>query len=955
MAQNSTQALLTPLKLLSVLLVASIVCAPTLAAPGGMGGGMSQGGPPPEEKKKSTVDPVTSQFVLPERLDVEQQRARERSETPGVLRAATANSNLVYEIRVDATKRVDADAVLPHISSRVDKPVDRAAIAADIRQIYKMGFFRAIEVLEEKGQNDAILLTYKLYGKPIIFESIVEGASIVDDDDITELLTIQKNHVADTPRILLELEKIKELYIEKGFFLANIAYELRPVTQEMFEDKPDETSIFGEEKSIKFYGDKLFSDDLVQLVILVDENSKVRIDDIHFIGNERLSSKTIKEHMRTRPAHPLGALTNWGNFNQEAFDIDGFLIQQLYQDHGFLEVQVGKPRVMLSPDQSRLTIFIPIIEGEQFHVGNVNIKVPKLPGGEIEGMTQERLNEMVELHHGDMFNRTKIARSLMALTDYFQNEGYAYANVNPYTKVDEAKRIVDIDIEIEPGDQIIIERINIDGNSKTMDEVIRREMRVYEGELFSSSMLRLSEMRINQLGYFETVKLSQRAGETPDKIVLDVVVEEKRTGQIQFGGGYASGGEGFMLQTQISQQNLFGRGQTLSAQVQWSAMRRIFDIKFVDPYAIDLGDDAIAFAFSAYNMSRNMGSFERDASGGDFTFGLTIGKPFVKFSNRWLKTASKTWQDYVPDFDNFKLFLTLNGERVVISDTSIGILLSDLHLGQPRYTTAFRMTLQFDQRNNRMMASRGYFWELQGEVATKYLGSSLLAKAENYFIDNSSRTGMEAGPWYLQQQAGTNDFFRLNHNVRFYYSIGGDEWWKNIVFKANFNLGYIKSFGDELVFENYMLGGIGTIRGYGYRSIGPVALLRSDTYAGAMQSFVVGGNKQFYMNVEMEFPVLRALGLSGVAFLDAGNVFGIDEHWFYVGDQSNSHAERWDAARDLPFGLFLSAGFGIRWASPFGLVRIELGFPVFRRPINTPGAESGDQVYQIEFNIGPSF
>lgn len=956
MAQNSTQTPASLLKLLSVLLVTSIVCTPILAGPAGMGSGaMPSGGMGSEEKEKSKVDPVTSQFVLPDRLDTEQQRARERSGKPGTLKAAKAQPNLIYEIRVDATKRVDPDAVLPHLTARVNEPIDKEAVAADIRRIYKMGFFKAIEVLSDDGPNKSLILTYKLEGKPIIFETLVEGAKVVDVGDITDLLSIQKNHVADVPRILEELAKVKELYVSKGFFLANISYELRPVTAEMFSDRPEESSIFGEEKNIKFYDDKVYSDDLVQLVILINENDKVRVEDIHFLGNEHIPAKTIIEHMRTRPAHPLGALTKWGTFNQEMFDIDNFLIQQLYQDHGYLEVKVGKPRVTLSPDQSRITIFIPINEGVQYHVGQIGIKVPKLPGGEIEGMTQEKLDDMLELEEGDMFNRTKIARSLMAVTDYFQNEGYAYANVNPYTKVDEKKRIVDIDVEVEPGDQIIIERINIEGNSKTMDEVIRREMRVYEGELFSSSMLRLSEMRINQLGYFESVKLSQHPGSSKDRLILDVVVVEKRTGQIQFGGGYASGGEGLMLQTQISQQNLFGRGQTLSAQVQWSGVRRIFDIKFVDPYAIDLGDDAIAVAFSAYNLNRNMGSFERDASGGDITFGLTIGKPLVKLSNRWLKVVSRSWQDFVPDFDNFKLFLTLNGERVVIADTSIGVLLSDLHLGQPRYTTAFRATLQFDQRNNRMMPSRGYFWELQSEIASKYLGSNLLAMAENSILDNASKEGMEAGPWYHKQKAGTNDFFRLNHNIRFYYSVGGEEWWKNIVFKANFNFGYIKSFGDDLIFENYMLGGIGTLRGYAYRSIGPVGLLRSNDYTGAMRAFVVGGNKQFFMNVEMEFPVLKALGLSGVAFFDAGNVFSPQQEWFYLGNKSNSHAERWDPVRDLPFGLYASAGIGLRWASPFGLIRIELGFPIFRRPVNTAGAEGGDQIYQVEFNVGPSF
>jgi len=476
-------------------------------------------------------------------------------------------------------------------------------------------------------------------------------------------------------------------------------------------------------------------------------------------------------------------------------------------------------------------------------------------------------------------------------------------------------------------------------------------------------MLKLSEIRLNQCGFFEKVKVTTKEGSTKDKMIVEVELEERKTGQFTIGGGYGTGGEGILFQSSIQQNNLFGRGQSLIASVQWSGYRRIFDLRFLDPYLFYFGDQPVTMSLAAFNTYRFLGDFNRNSTGGELTFGYPIGNTFIGYSRAWMRDASSWALPFIPDFDNLRLYLSYGVERVEISDVMSGVSLFGLHALQPRYTTAFKPTLQFDQRNDRMFPSAGYLLEARAEVASFALGSSALVALENSFNTNPEAAGINSGNYFLKAEPGTNNYFRFGMNARFYYNF--DSWFllPGWVARLNLDIGIIEPFNEPLISENYRMGGVGVgnltgLRGYMLNSIGPVLTVGRDRESDPLRYFNVGGNKQALLNFEIEFPLLRSMRLTGVIFFDLGNVYGPNENFFYLGGTRNPFytSNFYDPLGTFyGLGLFGSVGFGLRWFSPMAPLRFDFGFPLVRRPTNTPGILGGDQNMQVEFNIGQSF
>lgn len=276
-------------------------------------------------------------------------------------------------------------------------------------------------------------------------------------------------------------------------------------------------------------------------------------------------------------------------------------------------------------------------------------------------------------------------------------------------------------------------------------------------------LLHLSEQRLNQLGYFESVKLTTKPNPHSDQVDIDIEVKEKRLGSVQVGGGYGTGGEGLLFQAQFTQSNLFGRGQSLMGTVQWSAYRRIFELSFMDPYLTYLGNQPLAFSVRAYDTQRYFVDYYRASTGGEISFGYPIGYFLTNTSLKWYKNASPALKPYVPDFENLRFYLSFMAERVEIQDSLEGVNYWGWHLHQPRYTTLLKPVILMDQRNNRLMPTAGYFLEFRTEFASAYLGSVLLEK--------------------IEPNSDTNNFIRYGANTRFYYNF--DEWFflKNWVLK----------------------------------------------------------------------------------------------------------------------------------------------------------------------------
>lgn len=937
--------------------------------------GMTQGIPlrPKKAKdEKQTIDPSLTTMEGQLSFDEATTKALERGKLPGVLIGDAQIPDHVYRIEIVNAKKTEPDAVALRLKTKIGQPFNAVLVSEDIIEIMKMGLFSDVEVYREELPSGAILLRYELTEIPTIFQIKVVGNDSLTEDEIKESIAgLEIYHVAKPSRLKENAEKIREFYVSKGYFLATVdvttaktkADDIRKREQEGL----TETS---SSSAIEIDTTNVMAPDFVDVIFTVKENTKVKINRISFSGNHYLSDDVLKANLRSQENHFLSVLADWGTFRKDFLEMDALILEKLLHDNGFLKAKILNPDVEISADKTSINLNFPIVENEQFRLGEVTVDGDLIEKSEVIYRLQKdanpdeaiflasKLEAMVQQQEGDIFNKSLMAENVLAVAEKYRDDGYAYVNVSPIPEFDDENKIVHIRIQIESGPKVFIERIDIEGNDKTVDKVIRREFALFEGDRYSSSLLRLSEQNVQRLGYFETVEITTEQGSAPDKMIVKAKVKEQNNGSIQAGAGYGTGGEGVLLRAQISNPNLFGRGQTLSASVNWSSYRRMFDVAFIEPVLFYLFDSPVTFAFTAYNRDVFMGEFSRKASGGDITFGYPLGGPFTEVSRKWKRKVRPSLAPYVFDFEALSLMLTYKVERVEISDPTNAVRLFDLHQGVPRYTTSLRPTLILDQRDNRIFPSRGLYFEVRTEFASEYLGGRGLAKLENYIRARRENSGQSEGRDYQTPTAEANNFIRSGAALRFYHNL--DEWFfiKGFVFKTNLEIGLLNTLGKPLLFENYSLGGANDVRGYSYRSLTPVERVGALYPFDPRRDVRVGGNKEIHGSFELEFPIFKALKISGVLFFDYGNVFSQEDNFFFIGGRS-ANAARIKPADPLRLyqwlGLYSSVGFGVRWLSPIGYLRFEWGFPLNPRPTGTPGLSERDSPVGFEFNIGPSF
>ena len=965
--------------------------------PGNAGPGAGPGGPPAEEvyvRPKEALEP------LPEPLSASEEAARKRAKERGVLLSDDPQPGHISEVRVEGVRKIEPDAVLVQIQSRIDRKPDRKTLQADVRRIWNMDIFDDVVIEARAGAKESIILTFRLTEKPAVDEILFEGNRDVSKDDISDVVDIKAFQVLDVARVKANVEKIQKLYVDKGYFLAQVTYAIRPSTGtstdttkstgllDFFSDTPRDNT-FGpnaldpqSDGAIASRPTTQEKGQFVDVVFIIVEAAKVKVEKIVLVGNEHISADDILPVLRTRENHPLGIITEWGTYKVEGSEIDVLAVEAVYQDRGFINVAVGKPRISLSQDKTRITLTIPITEGKQFTLRSFEVGgdmvVDEIPADRDEDapplFKRDDLVNRTKIRSGDLFSRNQVALDVQAIADRYRDAGYAFVNIEPQMVPYEEDDSLALRLNIQSGPRVTVERIEISGNTKTQDSVIRRELRIYEGEFYSASLLRLSEQRVNALGYFEKATITTKQGTKPDRMTLVIDVKEKSTGTFQIGAGF-SNAESIIFNGQISYNNFLGLGTTVSGSAQFSNFRRIFDARFIDPYFATVGQLPMTLSLSAFNTSRFFLDFTRLSSGGDVTLGypfgslLGTGTGLTKASRTLRSEVSPLLFPYVPDFDNLQLFLSGNLERVEIDESNFTVRLLGLQTNLPRWTTSARLSTVWDMRNNRLFPSAGWFLQGSVELANPVLGSQFLPGAEAAVKAAIKGSGVRdlplcPGIGCLKSNGLANTFTRYSATMRGYVN-GGFllPELSGVVLKGNLELGVLDT-PDQLIFENYYMGGFNTIRGYFLRSISPTSRVGSLTDPSSpLLEFRTGGTKQVITNVELEFPIFEAVGIRGVLFMDAGNSYARDENFFYLGNGPSESLSSltcdggscWDPRKELPLGLFYSVGAGVRWFSPLGPLRFEWGVPLTPRPAGTFGFAQGDQPFQFEFNVGNSF
>jgi outer membrane protein insertion porin family len=772
----------------------------------------------------------------------------------------------VAYLRFVGNRKAEDDAIRLNMTTQTGQKLVGDQLREDLKAIWRMGYFEDVRVEETEEPNNKVGLTVVLREKPVIRKIYVAGNSEVGLDKINEVLDLKKETILDPAKVKRNVEKVRDLYVEKGYYLAEVGSDVKRV---------DEGH--------------------VDVYLVADEHAKVDVRQVRFLGNKNVSDSELKGVMGTQEGGWLSFITSSGTYREDAFDRDLLLITAYYYDKGYINVKLGKPEIELSGDKQYLYITIPIDEGQIYKIGKIDFK-----GDLLE--PKDNYYKKMSVKEGETFNRSRLGADITKLNDSYKDAGYAYVNVQPLTAIDADKRTVDITFDVQKGQPVYFGKIIIRGNTKTRDKVIRRELRVYEGDLYNQTKLDRSKKLVTALGYFEKVELSTKAQEgVADKIDVTIEVTERATGTFQIGAGFSSV-ENFIGQAQVSQNNLFGRGTTLQLQAQISSLRQLFTLRYLDPYFLDT---KLTFAFSAYNSLLFFPAFNRTARGGDLTFGYLLG-------------------DYVRVFGTYKL------ENVDVKQNSAGVNFGGgsfasqtisqgtiSNLFRSGWTSSIRLSINYDSRNDRMFPSKGMFHSLAFEFADPIIASESV-------------------------------YMRLTGFTRFYYPI-----WGPFIFRANLEAGWVTSRSSQGVpiYERYLIGGINTIRGFQLFSLGPrVNILQSQEPSAFLSQFNIGGNLQLILNTEIEFPILSAVQIKGVVFFDAGNAYNTELSKYCPSSRSVSNIpDVFNPCNAYPTfsNLRYSVGFGFRWFSPIGPLRFEWGIPLNR--------QNGEDPIVFEFTIGNFF
>ncbi len=691
----------------------------------------------------------------------------------------------VSTVELAGIERVDKQTVINQVRVHSGTPFDPGLIAEDVKRIFAMGLFDDVRVgvrpaLEwKKGVQCLVVVRYQVLERPSIAAVQIDGNDAQSDEDVMKVVDLRVNNLYSPADCANNVNKIKDLYAEEGYFLATVTYRTESLPNNQ-----------------------------VKVIFDVQERSEVKVRHIDLLGNDGVPDADIKAVLRTQEGSALGAISKSGNFKREQLEYDMQVMQYLYLTRGYIQAKIDEPIVSLSPDMKYITIAIRVHEGPQFKVGKV-----KVTGDSVE--PAEKLLPLLQLKEGEIFNYEYVQKDGQKITGAQKNFGFAHATVSNESVPDAEKKTVDWSYHVQRGKKVYFGQIVMQGGGSTRDKVIRREMVIIEGDLYSEDKIKMSQARIQRLGYFDKVDIKTRATAIPQ--VLDVVVEvkERTTGTFQVGMGFSSV-DNFITTAQISKDNFLGRGQRFSINGQISSIRTMFQASFFEPYLFDTN---VTLSVDLLRYDQLYTDFTRRSKGATLSMGYRLSDNILVEGSYNVEQATTTPGG-------------LSGKTDVPATSLFG----------QGITSSLRGTLSYDSRDDRMFPTTGWFASVTSEFALPQLGSDF-------------------------------DFQRFSTRVRRYFPLPLEG-----VLKFNLVGGYINAAEGTRIplFERYFIGGIYNIRGFARNSLGPtIQIPSSSDPGGSMSAFHNGGTKQLYLNNEIEVPVLKApMNLRALLFFDIGNAYG---------------------------------------------------------------------------------
>lgn len=728
---------------------------------------------------------------------------------------------LITGIRVTGNKRIEADAIERIIRVKAGDVLRAGELSKDMKNIYKMGYFEDIRVEAEESEGGKTVI-FHVKEKPTIRKISFSGNQVFKDEKLRENLTVSTGSILNIFTIKSNIEQLQAMYKEKNYHNIKISYTVH--------DRDNNQA------DIEF---------------VIEEGEKIRIKKITFQGNRTFPDKKLKKLISSSEKGFFSWITSSGELNREDLSQDAARLMAFYHTEGFIHAKVADPVVDF--EDKWIFITFKIEEGERFRVGTIDMDGDLI-------LPKARLMPGLQISKEPFFNRETVRKDILWLTDLYADAGYAYADISPLTKEDSENHLVDITYSAKKRDKVYFENIEISGNTRTRDKVIRRELRIYEQELYSGSRLKRSVRNLHRLDFFEDVKVDTPKGSAEDKMDVKISVVEKPTGTFTFGAGYSTVDD-FFVTGSVSQRNLFGRGQILKLSGQVGGTSDLYNLSFTEPWMFDI---PLSGTISIYRTRRDYDTYDKTSMGG----GLGVSYPIFDYTR-----VSLSYRYDVTDITE------------ITEDASDNI--KDLE--GTNATSAISTALSYDSRDRAFNTTQG------------------------------------------QDHSLTYTYAGLGGDIGFNKVVGELGWYlpiyKGLVTFLHGKSGYVSEIDGYTLpdYEKFYLGGMNSIRGFGFQDI------NIKTVNSAGQISEEGGDSFVQFNFELSYPLFKDMGIVGVVFYDTGNVFG-------PGDA-------------IDFGtLRQAAGYGIRWYSPIGPIRIEGGHILDPREEN--GEDSG---VNWEFSMGGAF
>ncbi|MGH7109585.1 MAG: outer membrane protein assembly factor BamA [Stellaceae bacterium] len=730
----------------------------------------------------------------------------------------------VSAIKVEGTQRIELETVLSYLLIKQGDPWNEGLVDKSLKALFATGLFADVR-LDRVGNT----LVVHVVENPIINRIAFEGNNKLSDKELTSEIMERPRQVYTHTRVQNDVRRILELYRRHGRFGASV-----------------------DPKVIQL------SENRVDLVFEINEGAYTGVRGINFVGNRHYSDGTLRGVIATKESRWYRFFSTSDSYDPDRLTLDKELLRKFYLSNGYADFRVVSAVAELTPSRNGFIITFTVDEGARYRFGKIAVNI------KLKGLPPSAVLPLLQVHKGQWFDASAVERSITTLTDALGDRGYAFVQITPDIARHAKARTVDVTFNVEEGPRVYVQRIDITGNTRTLDKVVRREMLLVEGDPFNEAKLKRSETRIKNLGFFKKVTVTNQPGSAPDQTVVTVNVEEESTGELSLGAGFSTT-DGPLVDVTVRERNFLGEGKDVRIGTVLSFRSQQVDLSYTQPYFLDRN---LAAGFDLFEV--------KTSPTASFFSGIT--PPYQQFSYGGAVRAGYQITDHLRQ----TLKYTARSDDVtnIQSDASLFIALQ----AGTHYTSQIGQVLLYDRRDDRLNPTSGYY----ASIGNDFAGTGFGVK----YIRNKVTAG-------------------------YYYSVF-PQWVLSVTGEA----GDIFGWGGQkvLIQDRFFVGG-DNLRGFQDAGIGPRDDITQDALGG--NKYYVGS-----VALGVPLPVPKELGLSGSIFTDFGSLFSNDQkHLVLTPAQLVTTGGLQPVIDDSP-ALRASVGVGVAWKSPLGPIRLSLAVPI---------------------------